>query len=123
MYEVTGRIGGKPRESATRMPIRDKYTDTVVGDLHVASEADIDEALRLATGAAKETPLAPHEPRSGMNGVTSWLSSSSTCSMSSTRTPEFPLDRQLARSSMVTRATSGGAIGPVPTPMKRRMFC
>ena len=43
--------------------------------------------------------------------------------MSSTRTPELPLDRQLARSSMVTRATSGGAIGPVPTPMKRRMFC
>ena len=43
--------------------------------------------------------------------------------MSSTRTPELPLERQLERSSMVTRATSGGAIGPVPTPMKRRMFC
>src|ERR1700760_2629971 len=61
MYEVTGRIGGKARESATRMPIRDKYTGTVVGDLHVASEADIDEALRLASGAVKEAPLTPHE--------------------------------------------------------------
>ena len=29
----------------------------------------------------------------------------------------------LERSSIVTRATSGDAIGPVPTPMKRRMFC
>ena len=57
-----------------------------------------------------------------MYGVTSWLSRSSTRSISSARTPELPLDRQLARSSMVTRATSGGAMGPVPTPMKRRMF-
>jgi acyl-CoA reductase-like NAD-dependent aldehyde dehydrogenase len=61
MYEVTGRIGGKARESATRMPVYDKYSDTVVGNLHVASEADIDEALRLATGAAREAPLTTHE--------------------------------------------------------------
>ena len=58
-----------------------------------------------------------------MNGIDVVLSRSSTRSISSTRTPELPFDRQLARSSIVTRATSGGAIGPVPTPMKRRMFC
>jgi acyl-CoA reductase-like NAD-dependent aldehyde dehydrogenase len=61
MYEVTGRIGGKARESATRMPVYDKYSDTVVGNLHVASEADIDEALRLATGATREAPLTTYE--------------------------------------------------------------
>jgi acyl-CoA reductase-like NAD-dependent aldehyde dehydrogenase len=61
MYEVTGRIGGKARESATRMPVYDKYSDTVVGNLHVASDADIDEALRTAAGAAREAPLTTHE--------------------------------------------------------------
>jgi acyl-CoA reductase-like NAD-dependent aldehyde dehydrogenase len=61
MYEVTGRIGGKPRESTTRMPVYDKYSATAVGSLHVASGADIDDALSLAVTAARETPLTTHE--------------------------------------------------------------
>ncbi len=43
--------------------------------------------------------------------------------MTCTRTPELPFARQLARNSIVTRATSGGAVGPVPQPMKRITPC
>ena len=62
------------------------------------------------------SPEAPHEPRSGMSGSTSWLSSSSRRSTSSSRTPELPLARQFARNSIVARVTSAEAIGPVPAP-------
>ncbi|GAA5196144.1 aldehyde dehydrogenase family protein [Rugosimonospora acidiphila] len=61
MYEVTGRINGKARESANRMPISDKFTDTVAGQLHIASEADIDEALSSASVARTEAPLTSHD--------------------------------------------------------------
>ncbi len=61
MYQVTNRIAGKARESAMQMPIYDKFSDTVAGQLHVASEADIDEALNLARSARTEAPLTSHE--------------------------------------------------------------
>jgi succinate-semialdehyde dehydrogenase/glutarate-semialdehyde dehydrogenase len=62
MYEVTGRINGKARESGGELfPIYDKYSDTVAGQLHVASKADIDEALRLASVARREAPLTTHD--------------------------------------------------------------
>jgi acyl-CoA reductase-like NAD-dependent aldehyde dehydrogenase len=61
MYEVTNRIAGKARESATTMPLTEKFTDTEVGRIHVASEADIHEALALASTAAVEAPLTTHD--------------------------------------------------------------
>lgn len=69
MYEVAGRIGGKPRESSERMPIHDKFSGEVAGELHVASAADIDEALRLATGAAQEAPLTSHDRAEILRGA------------------------------------------------------
>ena len=51
------------------------------------------------------------------------MSSVSSRSISSSRTPELPLARQLARKSIVARVTSGEAIWPVPAPRKRSMFC
>ena len=61
MYEVTGRIGGKSRESATLLPIRDKFTNEIAGQLHIASAADIDEAFTLTSSARREAPLTSHE--------------------------------------------------------------
>ncbi len=106
--------GSRSREASTSLASRTSPSNnTSVSPVSVRPTYD----------SGTRSPLAPHEPRSGIKGRTSWLISSISRSTSSTRTPELPLARQFARISIVARVTSGEAYWPVPAPRKRSMFC